>query len=66
MGDIARDQAVMDAARLRRRYPDWDIWADRVRGGWAVQAVPHEDDGSASAVIGTADEVEGAIREATA
>lgn len=57
----ARRRAVSEAARIRRRYPGWDVQAVRVHRGWSVQAVPESDNGRASVVIGPASEVEAAV-----
>lgn len=65
-GDLVRQRAVLDAARLRDRHPGWAVRPVRVHGGWSVEAVPDSDDGRASVVIGTAAEVEDTIEEEAA
>lgn len=59
-----RHGAALAARTLACRYPAWDVRPVRVRGGWSVEAVPDRDDGRACVVIGTAAEVEAAIRGA--
>lgn len=37
-GQLAQDQVLIGAARLRLSYRDWEIRTVQVRGGWAVEA----------------------------
>ena len=63
-GDEARERMTLAAARLRGRCPGWHIQEIRVHDGWAIEAGPEDGEGGTTAVIGTPDEVEAAIRAA--